>query len=98
MPWSAPRAKIQRVRHRPAKKRTAPVKRRSAWQRGYDAAWRRVRRLYLERFPRCHDCKQQATEVHHINKVSTHPELRLRYSNLMGLCKPCHSTRTGSGE
>ncbi|TGE31319.1 HNH endonuclease [Desulfosporosinus sp. Sb-LF] len=75
----------------------------SAKQRGYDRHWKRLRKIFLHENPLCHDCLlverlTPAKEVHHIKKVREHPELRLVKSNLMGLCKACHSVRTGRGE
>jgi 5-methylcytosine-specific restriction protein A len=73
----------------------------SAAARGYDSRWRKVRRMILSKSPLCVDCYRQqivteASEVHHIKAIrdgGTNEE-----SNLMPLCKPCHSTRTRRGE
>ena len=67
------------------------------------APWRRFRRRFLEQNPFCEDCltlgePEEATEVHHIKKRSTHPELALEPSNCKGLCSPCHTRRTRRGE
>ena len=75
----------------------------SARQRGYDRNWERLRKLVLRKDPLCHDCLSvgrltSASEVHHIKKVREYPALRLVKSNLMCLCKACHSFRTGRGE
>jgi 5-methylcytosine-specific restriction protein A len=51
--------------------------------------------------PCCEDCLPRITpavDVHHIRKIADAPELRLVMSNLMSLCKPCHSVRTARGE
>ncbi|WP_172838120.1 HNH endonuclease signature motif containing protein [Terriglobus roseus] len=37
-----------------------------------------------------------ATEVHHIIPIRTDPTKRLDRSNLMSLCKPCHSRITAT--
>ena len=71
----------------------------SSRDRGYDSQWVKVRKVFLQRNPLCFDCLGQgkfksANEVHHVKKVSDHPELRLVSENLMGLCKSCHSKRT----
>lgn len=80
----------------------------SAVQRGYDAAWCRVRdEVIAERGLRCEAChrlgvlrKRDATrsmpvlEVDHIVSVAERPDLRLEPSNLRVLCRPCHSRRT----
>ena len=75
----------------------------SARQRGYDSTWEKLRKIVLRENPLCHDCLldgrvEPASEVHHIKKVRTHPELRLVKTNLMCLCKACHNSRTGRGE
>lgn len=69
----------------------------SATARGYDAAWRRVRKDFLAAHPACcaTGCSQPATEVDHIESVAERPDLRLSWSNLRGFCKPHHSQRTG---
>lgn len=64
--------------------------------------WRRRRLEVLADEPLCPDCStagrtEPSTEVHH--KVKPTDELSFfDRSNLMGLCKPCHSTRTQRGE
>lgn len=67
-------------------------------QRGYDARWRRIRKLVLAERPLCVDCDRagrvtMANEVHHIdyNSRNNNP------ANLMPLCKSCHSRRTAEG-
>src|SRR5680860_791561 len=75
----------------------------SARQRGYDKAWEKLRKFFLWENPLCHDCLLEkrltpTQEVHHVKKIREHPELRLVKNNLMGLCKGCHSVRTGRGE
>jgi 5-methylcytosine-specific restriction protein A len=75
----------------------------TAAKRGYDAVWRRLRSIVLANNPLCADCKAQgyttlANEVHHVVKVQDDPSRRLDVSNLMPLCKACHSARTARGE
>lgn len=73
----------------------------SAARRGYDGRWQRIRALHLSAHPLCADCTDagrvvEATEVHHriaLRNGGTHDE-----SNLLSLCKSCHSTRTARGE
>ena len=68
-----------------------------ATRRRYGRAWKRVRERYIAAHPLCEKCREQgkltpAQEVHHILPLSrggTHDE-----SNLMALCKPCHSEIT----
>jgi 5-methylcytosine-specific restriction enzyme A len=69
-----------------------PVRR--AW---YANAWPKIRKRYILTHPLCDRCLREgrvvpAEEVHHIiplAKGGTHSE-----SNLMSLCKSCHSTIT----
>lgn len=69
----------------------------SAAERGYDARWRRLRRMYLRKHPLCVECQglgfvTQATDVDHIiprNAGGTDAE-----SNLQGLCHRHHSAKT----
>lgn len=63
----------------------------------YGRAWKRIRDRHITQFPLCEMCKKHgrltpAEEVHHILPLSrggTHEE-----SNLMSLCKSCHSEIT----
>jgi len=82
-------------RHQSERERRAflDAKRASAPARGYDAAWRRVRKLFLAAHPFC-ACGMPATEADHIASVRDRPDLRLSWSNLRAMCKPCHSRRT----
>lgn len=70
--------------------------------RGYDADWRRVRKLALERDKHlCQHCLLKklltlATEVHHEIPIELAPNLRLVLTNLVSLCKPCHSAITAT--
>lgn len=65
-------------------------------QRGYDAAWKRCRRLYLEQHPNCSTpgCGEAATDPDHIISIAERPDLRLSWSNLRPYCHSCHSRRT----
>ena len=63
----------------------------------YGRAWRQIRDRHLKQHPLCEMCLKAgryttAQEVHHIVPLSrggTHDS-----SNLMSLCKPCHSRIT----
>lgn len=79
-----------------------PDRRPSAKDRGYDAAWNRLRRAKLNADPLCEECNHlgrvvRATMVHHIQTIEAAPELRLEWSNLMSLCEACHNLKH-SGE
>ena len=66
----------------------------------YGGNWIKIRTAFLAAHPLCEVCQQHgrltpATEVHHIKDLSdggTHD-----YTNLMPLCKSCHSQITASG-
>ena len=68
-----------------------------AVRRRYGRAWKRIRERYIAAHPLCEKCRERgrltpAQEVHHILPLSrggTHDD-----SNLMALCKPCHSEIT----
>lgn len=68
-------------------------RRASTAQRGYDAAWQRVRLQVLREQPWC-KCGQKAKDVDHLKPIATHPHLRLVRSNLIARCHACHSRRT----
>lgn len=63
----------------------------------YDSRWRKIRALYVKTHPLCEECLRHGRttpvqEVHHIVPLSdggTHD-----FSNLMSLCKSCHSAIT----
>ena len=79
---------------------TPLVKRLSAAKRGYDTRWKYIRLWFLKAHPLCTDCLLDnkltpSEEVHHIKALAdggTHEE-----TNLMALCKSCHSRRTKRG-
>lgn len=67
-------------------------KRGSSYERGYNAQWRKIRKLKLYHEPLCEQClainqlDKSATIVHHINKNAKDN----RDENLMSLCNNCH--------
>lgn len=80
-------------------KKTQDARRGSAASRGYDADWRRCRAAFLLKHPLCLFCEtagrvEEATVVDHIISIEDRPDLRLDWSNLRPLCKPCHDRRT----
>ncbi len=68
-----------------------------ATRKRYGRAWKRIRERYIAAHPLCEKCRERgkltpAQEVHHILPLSrggTHED-----TNLMALCKPCHSEIT----
>ena len=94
-------------------KERSPENRPSSSARGYDKRWSNkkskddlgtgVRDLYVQAHPVCEDCEKRGEtkaveEVHHIKKVADQPDHLLDETNLMSLCKSCHSRRTARGE
>jgi 5-methylcytosine-specific restriction protein A len=72
-----------------------PDTRPSAAARGYGREWQGIRYRFLRRNPECAMCGQPATEPHHLvprRHGGTDDE-----SNLIPLCKPCHSRITKRG-
>jgi 5-methylcytosine-specific restriction protein A len=63
-------------------------------ERGYPANWEKLRRLVLERDPICKACELDcANECDHLMPLERGGTNEL--ANLQGLCKPCHSRKTG---
>ena len=63
----------------------------------YGRAWKRIRDRYIKAHPLCEECEKQgrltpAEEVHHIRPLSKGGGNEK--SNLMALCKSCHSRIT----
>jgi 5-methylcytosine-specific restriction protein A len=89
-------------KHRKQEQSRYNKQRGSAASQGYGSRWRKIRTLKLQRSPLCQDCLEMeprrltpANEVHHIVALrdgGTHD-----FSNLMSLCKSCHSKRTDKG-
>lgn len=67
------------------------------------APWVKLREAYKLANPLCHDCEARgrvtpACHVHHVKRREDRPDLALEWSNLMGLCRSCHSRKTARGE
>lgn len=63
----------------------------TAAQRGYGAAWRKLRTIVLTEQPRC-QCGAMATEVDHIiPKARGGTDAR---ANLRGMCATCHRSKS----
>lgn len=69
-------------------------------QRGYDAAWLRLRDRYIAEHPLCEQCEAEgritiAEQVDHIREFAGRDDpLRLDWGNLRSLCERCHMTKT----
>jgi hypothetical protein len=96
MPSKPPQHRPKGVKPFEQRRAEADKARGTAAQRGYDAAWRAVRKQYLAAHPWCCEtgCNEAATDVDHIQSVRDRPDLRLHWSNLRGFCHSHHSART----
>ena len=64
-------------------------------ERGYDAAWAKIRNVKASQDPLCEFCLRDGLVVpldvvHHDKPIETHPELRLVMDNLISLCNEHH--------
>ena len=71
-------------------------------QRGYNAKWQKARAAYLAEHPLCVACHDDgrlvtATEVDHIEPHRGDVAKFWDTENWQGLCKRCHSRKTGKG-
>lgn len=78
----------------------SPIYSRPAAARGYDSAWRRARRVYLDAHPLCVECLKrgvytEATVVDHITPHRGDRTLFWDTDNWQALCKRCHDSKTG---
>lgn len=76
-----------------------PEEVRSAASRGYNAAWRRASKQFLQVHPLCETCKKEgryvkATVVDHIQAHRGDQKLFWDRSNWQALCKRCHDRKT----
>ena len=83
--------------YRPPQKRYDEY-RGSPSKRGYDAAWRKFRDLFIMQRPLCEICQKEGgltptEEVHHIVPLAE-GGARLDPKNCQALCKSCHSKIT----
>lgn len=70
----------------------------NAGERGYDALWRKVRRMKLARDPLCESCRKRrrtvaAQLVDHIVPIRA-GGARLDLANLQSMCRRCHARKT----
>lgn len=70
--------------------------------RGYDSAWRKARKAYLEEHPLCEECRKNgkltpASVIDHIIPHRGDKKLFWDETNWQPLCKDCHDKKTGSG-
>ena len=72
----------------------------SAKERGYNANWRRLSKLFLKAHLLCAECLKQnnitpSTVVDHIVPHRGDPVLMWDETNWQALCKRCHDRKTG---
>jgi 5-methylcytosine-specific restriction protein A len=88
-------------------KARAATQRKSAGQKGYNAAWRRTRIAYLRAHPYCEctECeaipmplRPVATEVDHIDGLGPLGPLGHDWANLRAMTKACHSRETARAQ
>ena len=92
--------------HQKAFRRRQDERRGNAAVRGYDATWRKLRLVQLQRHPlcQCEDCDEgrkrltPANVVDHIVSIEERPDLRLDLSNLRSMSKACHDRRTAKDQ
>ena len=68
-------------------------KRPNSSQRGYDGAWEKARKAYLDRHPYCVRCQALASVVDHRTPHRGDRALFWDKSNWQRLCRPCHSSK-----
>ncbi len=73
----------------------------SAAERGYDAAWRRLREAHLSEHPLCAHCLHEevveiADDVDHVVPIAVDPARRLDPTNLQSLCRRHHNIKTAN--
>ena len=76
-----------------------PEEVRSAAGRGYNAAWRKASKQFLQAHPLCEECMRQgkyvkATVVDHVVPHRGDEQLFWDRSNWRALCKRCHDRKT----
>ena len=76
-----------------------PEETRSAASRGYNSAWRKARRRFLNTHPLCAECMREgryvkATDVDHIKAHRGDPDLFWDETNWQPLCHKHHSVKT----
>lgn len=92
-PWWKPKAKAAKERQRKA---LIDQHRPGSYERGYDTAWRALRKRFLRFNPSCckPGCLSPADTVDHYVSIAQRPDLRLEWRNLRPYCERHHNQRT----
>ncbi len=88
-------------RHEQQQQRELDQRRGSSTSRGYGSDWQRLRLRKLRTDPLCASCEERgrvtlAEEVDHVIRITKQPGLRLDWSNLQSLCRPCHAAKSAA--
>jgi len=75
--------------------------RKTANERGYNYRWQKVRKVFLNKYPLCEECKKKgiytkATVVDHIIPHKGDKVLFWDENNYRSLCKRCHDIKTAT--
>lgn len=76
--------------------RRGDERRGSAAERGYGAAWQRLRLAVLKAEPLCRRCRERgvvraATLVHHMDRIAEGNPALARVERLVPMCDECHA-------
>ncbi len=80
--------------HQKEQTRRYDKKRGSSYERGYNARWRKYRRIFLNHHPFCAECGGIATVVDHIIPHKGDQELFWCEDNHQSMCAICHNRKT----
>ena len=80
--------------HRKMRDKEYNKKRGSSASQGYDARWRRARKIFLNDHPLCIKCGRTASVVDHIKAHKGDKVLFWDISNWQAMCKLCHDAKT----
>jgi 5-methylcytosine-specific restriction enzyme A len=99
MPYRAPIHKPAGMLSRPEQQREYNQHRGSAYSRGYDHSWRKLRDRFVRQHPLCSRCETAgrivaATMVDHVIPIAIAPDRRLDETNMNSLCDQCHALKS----
>ena len=87
--------------HKQARQKNYDERRGTSHERGYDARWRKCRKMFLRESPLCKRCLESdmttiANVVDHIIPHKGNYDLFWDEDNWQSLCESCHSTKTAT--